>query len=131
MAPVVDEGASKDTWQNNADDQDAVPGSKMAGEITASRDDASRQKRIRDVNERGLQIGEPERFHNNVGEALGAAVGDLGEQLDSDNEPSLGISQTFVKLILFPVRVLGCPSPGRCYSLGSDLPLFRCEELGL
>lgn len=126
----VDEGGAGDTGQHDAGDEDAIGLAEAASQPAGEHDAAARDERVRDIDQGALQAREAEGLDDQVGEVLGAAVGDLGQDLEPEDEPCLGVDKALAHLRPVPGRLLRAPRPRDDDPVRGELLLLRGEEVG-
>lgn len=129
MGTSVDDGRAHDARDDGRNDEEAVGLAKTAGEVAREHDGAARQERVRDVDEGALEVGEAKGLDDEVGKVCGAAVGDLGEDLEADDAPCFGIDETFAHLGPFPGCFFGAPRSGDDDAVGGVLFFLRVKEV--
>lgn len=131
VAARVHDGGADDAGDDDGDDEQAVESAVAAGEPAREGDDGGAEKRVGDVDEGGLQRGKVEGLDDEVGEVLGAAVGDLRQDGNGKDEPRLGVDEALADLLPREARVLGAARAGHDDAADGDLALLRREEPGL
>lgn len=120
MVARKDKRGSQHAGQHSSDDEQAVCCAEAAGEPARAGDTGACEERVGDVEQRRLQAGEAEAGEDEVGEVLGAAVGDLRGQLERDEEPGFWVDETLAGLRPVP----GCGGICAAAGAGEDDPCF-------
>lgn len=126
MRTGVDDRTADDAREDNSHDKQAVQLAETTSQPARSGDCSHGDERVRDGEQRRLQVCEPKGDNHQIGKVLRSSIGDLGAKLQSEYKPRLGIHYAFDDLVPSPSGLLRCACACNDRSVACELAFLLC-----